>query len=58
MHFNGLQRRAIAMKTESCRRKTLLSLQALIFLAFYSVASGFFIYRYHNARQLNKALCA
>lgn len=57
MHFNGFERRALAMRTESCQRKSCYALQAFLFLAFYSVAGGYYIYRDYNAGQLNNKLC-
>ena len=43
MQFNGYERRAIAMRTESCARKTFLGLQALLFLVFYAGAGSLYI---------------
>mmetsp|Transcript_17408 Transcript_17408/g.23461 ORF Transcript_17408/g.23461 Transcript_17408/m.23461 type:complete len:112 (-) Transcript_17408:483-818(-) len=57
MHFNGFERRAIAMQTESCSRRTCYALQAVLFLSFHAVAGGLFIYRDYNAKRLNAKLC-
>ena len=53
MQFNGYERRAIAMRTESCARKTFLGLQALLFLVFYAGAGSLYIIHAYNANEIN-----